>query len=363
MGNFTLKGHVSYAVKRKYKWIAEFGENTCKKCAALDGKEFEEDEVPQRPHPNCRCKVEEISVVDEIEAEINEYKEEIEQLELQANELLGDTSVLREQIERLMKENKDSELNTLEDKLARTEYDVYKLLDKIDSLTLDTIDKFVIQKIEREVENISSIISKYINRFEILKKKAIDNAVDKLEAVGNDAVALFRLSSSKFTKGTEYIKKNGKMYNKISEIKDEKLKEDVFNKVKQQLKQSDSRGIILNKNSSLAQEIIKSQRFKSYIKDNIEKLIENKYLPDDNLTFIPIINSNLNLYGAIHRCSIKNIRLENGMIKADIIDTVDYNEGEMTVAIFRYLQETGQLENFYFVIQLEVPLSNFVKSK
>ena len=76
MGNFTLKGHVSYAVKRKYKWIAEFGENTCEKCAALNGKEFEEDEVPQRPHPNCRCKVEEISVVDEIEAELDEYKEE-----------------------------------------------------------------------------------------------------------------------------------------------------------------------------------------------------------------------------------------------------------------------------------------------
>ena len=93
------------------------------------------------------------------------------------------------------------------------------------------------------------------------------------------------------------------------------------------------------------------------------EIIENKYLPDDNLTFIPIINSNLNLFGAIHRCSIKNIRLENGMIKADIIDTVDYNEGEMTVAVFRYLQETGQLENFYFVIQLEVPLSNFVSSK
>ena len=97
-----------------------------------------------------------------------------------------------------MRENKGNELNTLENKLTRTEHDVYKLLDKIDSLTLDTIDKFVIQKIEREVENISSIISKYINRFEILKKKAIDNAVDKLEAVGNDAVALFRLSSSKF---------------------------------------------------------------------------------------------------------------------------------------------------------------------
>ena len=35
MGNFTLKGHVSYAAKRKYKWIAEFGENTCEKCQNL----------------------------------------------------------------------------------------------------------------------------------------------------------------------------------------------------------------------------------------------------------------------------------------------------------------------------------------
>ena len=243
------------------------------------------------------------------------------------------------------------------------EYEIYKLIDKIVALTRDTIDKYAIQSIEKNISDISITISRYVSQFEILKKKTIDSAVDKLETVGEDAVALFRLSSSKFTKGTEYINKNGKMYSKISEIEDEKLKGDVLKKVKQQLKQNDSRGIILNKNSSLSQEIIKSQRFKSYIKDNIEKLIENKYLPDDNLTFIPIINSNLNLFGAIHRCSIKNIRLENGMIKADIIDTVDYNEGEMTVAVFRYLQETGQLENFYFVIQLEVPLSNFVSSK
>ncbi len=363
MGTFTLKGHVSYALKRKYKWVTEFGENTCAKCAALDGKEYEEDEIPPRPHPNCRCKVEEISVVDEIEAELNEYREEIEQLKLQADELLGDTSVLRDQIEKLMKINNTTEVKTLESRLTGIEYEIYKLIDKIVALTRDTIDKYAIQRIEKNISDISITISRYVSQFEILKKKTIDSAVDKLETVGEDAVALFRLSSSKFTKGTEYINKNGKMYSKISEIEDEKLKGDVLKKVKQQLKQNDSRGIILNKNSSLSQEIIKSQRFKSYIKDNIEKLIENKYLPDDNLTFIPIINSNLNLFGAIHRCSIKNIRLENGMIKADIIDTVDYNEGEMTVAVFRYLQETGQLENFYFVIQLEVPLSNFVSSK
>ena len=60
-------------------------------------------------------------------------------MKLQANELLGDTSVLREQIEKLMKENKNTELNTLENKLASTEYDIYKLIDKIESLTRDRL--------------------------------------------------------------------------------------------------------------------------------------------------------------------------------------------------------------------------------
>ena len=96
--------------------------------------------------------------------EINEYRAEIEQLKLQANELLGDTSVLRDQIERLMKENKDSELNTLENKLARTEYDVYRLIDKIDSLTRDTIDKFVIKNIEKRIDKIKQTSLKNIKK-------------------------------------------------------------------------------------------------------------------------------------------------------------------------------------------------------
>ena len=37
-----------------------------------------------------------------------------------------------------------TDINTLENKLARTEYDVYRLIDKIDSLTGDTIDKILV---------------------------------------------------------------------------------------------------------------------------------------------------------------------------------------------------------------------------
>lgn len=51
--NVLLKGGVSY---NKYIWHSENGENTCDECKALDGEEFGfYDEVPPRPHPNCRC--------------------------------------------------------------------------------------------------------------------------------------------------------------------------------------------------------------------------------------------------------------------------------------------------------------------
>ncbi len=52
----VLKGGISY---NKYIWHAENSENTCDLCKSLDGTEFDfYDEVPQRPHPNCKCTVE-----------------------------------------------------------------------------------------------------------------------------------------------------------------------------------------------------------------------------------------------------------------------------------------------------------------
>ncbi len=51
-----LKGGISY---NKYIWHSENSENTCDVCKSLDGKEFDfYDEVPERPHPNCKCTVE-----------------------------------------------------------------------------------------------------------------------------------------------------------------------------------------------------------------------------------------------------------------------------------------------------------------
>ena len=54
--NIILKGGISY---NKYVWHSENSEDTCDICKSLDGQEFDfYDEVPQRPHPNCKCTVE-----------------------------------------------------------------------------------------------------------------------------------------------------------------------------------------------------------------------------------------------------------------------------------------------------------------
>lgn len=49
---------------KKYVWRAEGGD-PCDECAELDGQEFDSlDEVPEKPHPNCQCTVEEVDADD-----------------------------------------------------------------------------------------------------------------------------------------------------------------------------------------------------------------------------------------------------------------------------------------------------------
>ena len=353
MGNFTLKGHVSYAAKRKYKWITEFGENTCEKCAALNGKEFEENEVPPRPHPNCKCRVEEISVVDEIEAEINEYREEIEQLKLQANELLGDTSVLREQIEKLMKENKDSELNTLENKLTRTTYDIYMLIDKIEALNIDTISASVVNKIERGIENIRKNTLRSI-------KDTIDTMVTATEYIRpdlHDGAGFWNVSSNLNTKGKQYQKQeNAKVIKSLNDLDTQKLKDFVSKKLKSQHMSQNTVGMIYKANSSVAKAISNSKEFKTFIQDKKAQLINNKSIANSSFYFA--WNSNLNLNLALRNADIIDIHLDsNNTLHAKVVDTYDFNYGDIDpkIVIPRVLQQNNIIIPYYTIINIEIP--------
>ena len=56
ISNIVLKCGIS---NTKYIWRSENGEHTCSECLALDGTEYDlEDDIPDRPHLNCKCYVE-----------------------------------------------------------------------------------------------------------------------------------------------------------------------------------------------------------------------------------------------------------------------------------------------------------------
>ncbi|MBR3604640.1 MAG: hypothetical protein IKL52_01265, partial [Candidatus Gastranaerophilales bacterium] len=58
MSETVLKGGISYTEGEiEYIWHTE--EGACEKCQALNGLKFKNtDEIPDKPHPNCRCWIE-----------------------------------------------------------------------------------------------------------------------------------------------------------------------------------------------------------------------------------------------------------------------------------------------------------------
>lgn len=368
MGNLVLKGHISYATKRKYKWVAEFGKNTCEKCAALDGQEFDEDEVPYWPHPNCRCRVEEISVVDEIESELNEYREEIEQLKLQANELLGDANVLREQIETLQREAKRNVASPLDSQLTRIEYEIYKLIDKISSLTIDEITTRVLNNIQKQIEEIKQNLSKlYKNIKPIAIKYAPKPIFDKgVQIYGKyqnqpDAAALWEISTSKFSSqlAKEYIKQNGSVLENVSDIHNRNLELVIQSKLLKQIGQTNTKGIVFHQHSSISNAIIKDEAFKKFIKSCKNELIKNRQVENKSISF-----RQGNLLNAYHYADIINIHIDKeNNLNALVFDTYDFNEGEtdILVSIPRELQKNGEITPYYSVIKIEVPEAIWTK--
>lgn len=92
----VLKGGVS---NNKYVWHSENGEHTCDVCVDLDGQEFDYyDEVPERPHPNCRCYVEIVEYDDENSSpETSEDEAPCDVLE-QVDELINEIESAKDEV-------------------------------------------------------------------------------------------------------------------------------------------------------------------------------------------------------------------------------------------------------------------------
>ncbi len=90
----------------KYVWHSENGEHTCEKCKNLDGTVYDfEDEVPQRPHPNCKCYVE--IVEDNEPCDCNEIYNEIVQILEETEKMINEANPIIVHAENTLKEIED----------------------------------------------------------------------------------------------------------------------------------------------------------------------------------------------------------------------------------------------------------------
>lgn len=83
----VLEGGISNI---KYIWRTE--PNACEKCQELDGTEYNsKEDIPERPHPNCKCYIEEVKDDDEACEYCVSALEQFEDTLLNAQTILGDS--------------------------------------------------------------------------------------------------------------------------------------------------------------------------------------------------------------------------------------------------------------------------------
>lgn len=364
--NLKISGKISYSVKIKYKWLTE--PDACEKCLSMHGNLYDKEEVPPKPHPNCRCHVEEISIIDPEISTQYEFREEIMYLKKEALRLLGNVHILKNSLDTLSLKliNILKELNIqnteIENEKHQLQQEINILENKINVVIDELNSHSVIYNVEyirnksQEISDLQQELHTLNNKIDYFKSKCdkwlVDLIVKLGEKLGPDAAALWKIAASKFEEGKDYIKKNGYLVKKVSDLKNPKLEKIIKEKLSSQKLNTNSKGIIFHSKSSLANSIINSYTFKDFIKKNIVELSLNDKIKDTSLSFRQDINNFL----AIRNCDIIDIYIDNqNTIHAKIIDTVDYNSGEWLVALPHNAQEHGLLENYYIIVEIEYP--------
>ena len=374
-----------------YEWKAEPG--ACEVCQELDGTVYEtSDEIPSKPHPNCKCWInlvqkESPTTTDPIEIRREQAKDR-KRAQFELEKLLGDVKVLQDEVDAYVNdlENKNNEFEEIEKELnikklptndtqfiLKTKNDIKSSINTGEKIAKELSNtESQITTLQESISNKSTFVDSMVKRVktlyqefmkEIQKKEALDKCIDLVKDKMSVSAALWKLSSSKFQDGLDYVNKNGKIYNSTEEIKDKKTREFVKNKIKQQFQSKNSKGVIFNSNSELADKLANSKALKSYIKNNSKKFLPNTTLPNTSLEFDL---TNLDLYNALHRADIIDIKIdESGEFSAKVIDTYDFNPNSKNPLVkrARIYQERGEIENYYSITIIKIPQKVWKKYK
>lgn len=378
-----------YVVKENviYQWSSE--SSACEVCKEMDGKIFEStDEIPDRPHPNCKCHIEILEKEsdetnkDPIEAH-REKRKDRKRNKLEMAKLFGDAKSFEEEIdEYIIRINEVNEnIKRIQNSFDANKFDTNDKKRFVQLMERTKQSKRVAETLKQEIVFIEKDISqsKYesnlLNKideiyfklkitrelFDNSLKKQFDECINLSNKLMPVSAALWKLSTSKFQEGLDYISKNGQIYNTTDDLKDLQVKVFIKDKIGKQMQTADSRGIVFNSNSEIARKIAKSMAIREYIKFKKGEFKPNMKFPNISVTFNL---QELDLYNAIHKADIIDIKIGNDMtFYAKLVDTYDFNKGSKNplVILARHYQEKNKIENYYTIINIKIPQSEWIK--
>lgn len=178
----TLKGHISNTV---YIWHSNI--DACAACSELDDESFETiDEIPDRPHPNCRCWIEEVEIEEDEDDKLESILDRI-------FEALGESNTQKEEIDFIVNEIKSDEeiFNQMNDDLNQF-YNIHNAIDvKINEAkeivkNLETIKntKAALQKLKTKENEISNLLNNNLSK----AKETILNSYQKIDTAIKDNI-------------------------------------------------------------------------------------------------------------------------------------------------------------------------------
>lgn len=394
-----------------YEWVAE--NEACEVCKAMNGKIYNSaNDIPDKPHPNCKCHIEIIEkddyeeIKDPIEKRRKEKQDHRRAL-LEIKKLLGNINVNKDEINELLvraNEKKNKYLDFLKsiDKNTLEDTDIKKINDSIQTINSIIIKTKKVKSDLIKLENSTVVLEGKIEKTNIwssagrvliatlnaLKQtlngliKIINTIIEELWETSNSDVLIFNLILKNIVANTygfmhtffmdmpeamnfykigspelnsiKYIEKNGYLYDSISDLHNYKIEKDIHNRIYNEMGLKDCKVLVLRSDSSAAKKIENSTALKKFVKENIDYLTEGKTIYEKA---VPFESVDSDMYAAVHGTVFKDVKIDendNLCLRVEDFWNFELRFSSAKAVLGRYLQDSKRLIPYYAIINLKI---------
>ena len=358
MDNKTLTGGITNDSGLEYTWVTEPG--ACEKCKALDGTTYKTaDDVPDKPHPNCKCHVRvrktRITATDPLER-LREERKQQQNAQIEQERQEGQVKIL-----------KDECLVQLEAIRFRIGEDIYKeLLEYISQADNKNVLVIILHKLFTlwQLKSNEKLRDDYLVENANVLNANLYGKYHKFRHNMPEAYEFFmigikdKLNLYDYINTLKYIKKNGHMYNNLVELNNPQEAKRILDRIHEEDEEkdrTDTRLLILNENSSVSQKIRRSIAIINFILNNTTRLVNNETITNQKIEFT---NIDEDLFSTFHGAMIRKAYIDyNGDLIITLEDYYNFNPDRTSVKgrVGYKLQKQGDLIPYYVIVNITIP--------